>query len=107
MRYGLVSISAAIVLTFAFTSARAQAPSPTAQPTPQGFFAPVKPPKGWGAKQWARMRKLCLSLAAQQRGNGPVTPQELQDRETCFQYVVVPPSARLPRPGVAVEAPSP
>jgi hypothetical protein len=107
MRYGLVSIIAAIVLAFAFTSASAQASSPAAQPTPQGFFAPVKPPKGWGAEQWARMRKLCLGLSGKVQKHIPLTRQELRDADTCDQYIVVPPSLRLPRPGVAVEAPSP
>jgi hypothetical protein len=81
MRYGLVSISAAMVLAFAFTNAHAQQPTPTAQPTPAARWCPEipesPPPPGWIARQWASQYKFCSSLTP---------PANLNDRRVAQKY---------------------
>ena len=72
-------------------SARAQQPTPTAEPTPPGFTMPVQPPPGWGAEQWGRMRAACLNIAQKIWTHQPLTPDDFEWREDCLTYSAPPP----------------
>jgi hypothetical protein len=97
MRYGIISICAAIVVALALTSARAQQASPAATATPRPLVhvpipIPVNPPKGWDHKQWASLREKCQEYYDKSLSHIPLTMSEFRTLDTCSTLMPYPSS---------------
>jgi hypothetical protein len=75
MRYGLVSISAAIILAFALTSAQAQQATRTPAPTPSSGL-PEKALPGWDQSLWTSIRNQCAQFGAEMEARRKMTPEQ-------------------------------
>ena len=89
-------------------SAWSQLPTPAAEWTPPGFAIPVKPPRGWGAEQWRKLRAGCLHISQKVYKHQPLTLNEVHADEVCMDMAPPPPSATgvIP-PGANVLPPPP
>ncbi len=74
-------------------SAHAQQPTPEAEWTLPGFAIPVKPPRGWGAEQWRKLRAGCLHISQKVYKHQPLTLNEVHADEMCMDMAPPPPSA--------------